>query len=153
MIRLTCLAVLALAGCAGAPPAQQAVGAANAPAVFSATSLQKLALHKVIEITGVIGAPATQDPAPDGTVYTWNTTTMDSTWVPTATMTAGFISSLPRGADSTGGGGQNMDREVKCRVRVTGGGDGYIKHIDFNGSRTGCDPVKSRIADWINKAG
>lgn len=148
-MRPGCLVVLALAGCAGAPPTPQA----SAPAVFDAASLQKLALHKVIELTGVIGAPTSQDPAADGTVYTWNTASMDSTWVPTPVMTAGFISSLPRGADSTGGGGQNVAREVKCRVRVTGGGDGTIRHIDFNGSHTGCDPVKGRVADWIHKVG
>ena len=150
MIRLGCLAVLALAGCASAPSAQQAA----APAVFDATSLQKLAGHKVLDLTGVIGAPDTQDPAADGIVYTWRTSSLDSTWVPTPVMTAGFISSLPKGADSSGGGGQNMDREIKCRVRVTGNGaNSYITHIDFNGSRAACEPVKSRIADWINKAG
>ncbi len=148
-MRPGCLVVLALAGCAGASPTQRA----SAPAVFDAASLQKLALHKVIDLTGVIGAPSSQDPAADGTVYTWNTASMDSTWVPTPVMTAGFISSLPRGADSTGGGGQNVAREVKCRVRVTGGSDGTIRHIDFNGSHTGCDPVKGRVADWINKVG
>ena len=149
-MRLTCLAVLALAGCASAPPTPQA---AAAPAVFDAGSLQKLAMHKVIDLTGVIGAPVSQDPAADGTVYTWVTSTMDSTWVPTPVMTSGFIASLPRGADSTGGGGQSVDRELKCRVRVTGAGDGYIRHIDFNGSHGGCDSVKSRVADWINRVG
>ena len=149
-MRLGCLAVFALAGCASTPPAQQAA----APAVFDATSLQKLATHKVLDLTGVIGAPSTQDPVADGIVYTWHTSSMDSTWVPTPVMTAGFISSLPKGADATGGGGQNLDREVKCRVRVTGSGaDSYIRHIDFNGSHPACDPIKSRIADWINKAG
>ena len=149
-MRLGCLAVLALAGCASAPPAPQAA----APAVFSAESLQKLAMHKVVELTGVIGAPTSQDRVADGVVYTWHTSSMDSTWVPTPTMTAGFISSLPKGADSTGGGGQNMTHEIKCRVRVTGdGADSYIKHIDFNGSHAACDPVKSRVADWINKVG
>ena len=149
-VHLAALAVLSLAGCAGAPSGQQAA----APAVFDATSLQKLAAHKVLDLTGVIGAPATQDPVVDGVVYTWHTSSLDSTWVPTPVMTAGFISSLPKGADATSGGGQNMDREVKCRVKVTGAGpDAYITHIDFNGSRTACDPIKSRIADWINKAG
>jgi hypothetical protein len=146
-MRLGCLAVLALAGCASAPPAA-------APAVFSDASLQKLAMHKVVELTGVIGAPSSQDPATDGVVYTWHTTSSDSTWVPTPAMTAGFISSLPKGADSTGGGGQNMAHEIKCRVRVIGdSADSYIKHIDFNGSHAACDPVKSRVADWINKVG
>jgi hypothetical protein len=148
-MRLTCLAVLALAGCASTPPAQQAA----APAVFNEASLQKLALHKVTDVTGVIGAPVTQDPAADGTVYTWKTVSSSTAWVPTPAMTAGFISSLPRGADSTGGGGQNLDREIKCRVRVTAGSDNYIRHIDFNGSRAACEPVKSQIADWINKVG
>ena len=149
-MRLQCLAVLALAGCAAASPGPQAA----APAVFDATSLQKLAMHKVVDLTGVIGAPSTQDPVADGVVYTWHTTTSDSTWIPTPAMTSGFISSLPKGADSTGGGGQNLDREIKCRVKVTGAGpDGYIRHIDFNGSRAACDPVKSRVADWINKVG
>jgi hypothetical protein len=148
-MRLTCLAVLALAGCASAPPAQQAA----APAVFSDTSLQKLALHKVTDVTGVIGAPISQDPAPDGTVYTWKTVSTSTAWIPTPVMTAGFISSLPSGADSTGGGGQNVNSVLKCRVRVTAGSDTYIRHIDFNGSRTACDPVKSQIADWINKVG
>ncbi len=152
-MRLTCLAALALAGCASAPPAQQAAAPAGEPAVLSATSLQKLALHKVTDVTGVIGAPISQDPAADGVVYTWKTVASSSTWVPTPVMTAGFISSLPRGADSTGGGGQNLDRELKCRVRVTAGSDYYIRHIDFNGSRTACEPVKSQIADWINKVG
>jgi hypothetical protein len=148
-MRLTCLAVLALAGCASAPPAQQAA----APAVFSDTSLQKLAMHKVTDMTGVIGAPVSRDPVPDGTIYTWKTTSKDSTWVPSPAMTAGFISSIPAGADSTGGGGQNLDREIKCRVRVTASADLYILHIDFNGSRAACDPVKSQIADWISKVG
>lgn len=146
-MRLGCLAVLALAGCASAPPAAP-------PAVFSDASLQKLAMHKVVELTGVIGAPSSQDPTTDGVVYTWHTASSDSTWVPTPAMTAGFISSLPKGADSTGGGGQNMAHEIKCRVRVTGdSADSYIKHIDFNGSHAACDPVKSRVADWINKVG
>ena len=149
-MRLGCLAVLALAGCAGAPPARQAA----APAVFTDASLQKLAMHKVVDLTGVIGAPSSQDRAPDGVVYTWHTSSTESTWVPTPTMTAGFISSLPAGNDSTGGGGQNMAHEIKCRVRVTGdSADSYIKHIDFNGSRAACDPIKSRVADWINKVG
>ena len=147
---LAAVAVLAgLAACAGAPTAHPSSG----PAVFDTTSLQKLATHKVIELTGVIGSPSTQDPVADGIVYTWHTSSLDSTWVPTPVQTAGFISSLPKGADSTGGGGQSMDREVKCRVRVTGGDQGYIVHIDFNGSHTACDPIKSRIADWINKVG
>jgi hypothetical protein len=149
-MRLQGLAGLALAGCAGAPPARQAA----APAVFDASSLQKLAMHKVVDLTAVIGAPTSQDPAADGTVYTWHTTSTDSTWIPTPVMNSGFISSLPRGSDATGGGGQNMDREIKCRVRVTGNGaDSYIRHIDFNGSRSACDPIKSRVADWINKVG
>ena len=150
MIRPGSLAVLALAGCASAPPTQQAAG----PAVFDATSLQKLAAHKVLDLTGVIGAPSTQDLVAGGVVVTWHTEVSDSTWVPTPVMTAGFISSLPKGADSTGGGGQNMSREMKCRVRVTGtSADGYVTHIDFNGSRAACEPVKSRIADWINRVG
>ena len=140
---------LALAGCAAMPPARQA----PSPAVFDATSLQKLATHKITDVTGVIGAPLFQDPAADGTVYTWNSKSSDSTWVPTPAMTAGFISGLPHGADNTGGGGQNLDREIKCRVRITAGADNYIRHIDFNGSRAACDPVKSQIADWINQVG
>jgi hypothetical protein len=111
-------------------------------------------MHKVVDLTGVIGAPSSQDSAPDGVVYTWHTSSTESTWVPTPTMTAGFISSLPAGNDSTGGGGQAMAHEIKCRVRVTGdSADSYIKHIDFNGSRAACDPIKSRVADWINKVG
>jgi hypothetical protein len=149
-MRLQCLVVLALAGCASGPPSRQAA----APAVFDAASLQKLAMHKVVELTGVIGAPSSQDAVADGKVYTWNTASLDSTWVPTPVMTSGFISSLPKGADSTGGGGQSMDREVKCRVKVTGAGpDAYITRIDFNGSRTACNPIKSRVADWINQVG
>ena len=124
-VHLAALTVLSLAACAGAPSGQQAA----APAVFDATSLQKLAAHKVVDLTGVIGAPDTQDPAVEGVVYTWHTSSLDSTWVPTPVMTAGFISSLPKGADS------------------------YIRHIDFNGSHIACDPIKSRIADWINRAG
>jgi hypothetical protein len=47
-----------------------------------------------------------------------------------------------------------MAHEIKCRVRVTGdSADSYIKHIDFNGSHAACDPIKSRVADWINKVG
>lgn len=148
-MRTTCFAVLALAGCASAPPGRPT----SAPAVFSATSLQKLASHTVTDVTGVIGAPVSQDPAVDGTVHTWKTTSRDSTWVPTPVMTVGFISGLPRGADSTGGGGQNLDRDIKCRVRITGGADDSIRHIDFNGSHAACDPVKSQITDWIDQVG
>ena len=146
------LTLAALAGCAsdGASHASAAAG----PAVFNEASLQKLAMHKVVDLTGVIGAPTSQDRVTDGIVYTWHTSSMDSTWVPTPAMTAGFISSLPAGADTTGGGGQNMAHEIKCRVRVTGNGpESYITHIDFNGSHAACDPIKSRVADWINKVG
>jgi hypothetical protein len=147
---LAAVAILAFAGCAGAPTTSQS----TAPAVFDAGSLQRLAQHKVVELTGVIGAPSSQDTVADGMVYTWVASSLDATWVPTPVMTSGFISSLPKGADSSGGGGQNMEREVKCRVRVTGSGpDSYIRHIDFNGSRTACDPIKSRVADWVNKVG
>ena len=148
MTRLGFVALLALAGCAGAPTAPQA-----APSAFTAESLQKLAAHKVTDVSGVIGAPSSHEPVAGGTAWVWNTASMDSTFVPTPVQTAGFISSLPKGADATGGGGQTMDREVKCKVRVDAGNDGYIQHIDFNGSHAACDSVKTRLANWINQVG
>ena len=148
-IRFAALAVLALAGCASessAPPAA-------APAALNAADLQKLALHKVGDISQVIGAPSSQEKTATGVLWQWNTAAMDTAYIPTPVQTSGFISSLPKGADSTGGGGQTVERELKCRVRVTAGNDGYIQHLDFNGSRTACDPVTRRLADWIGKVG
>jgi len=142
------LVVFALAGCAGAPTAPQ-----SASPALSADSLQRLALHQVRDTFSVIGAPATTEATADGTVYTWNATATDTTYVPNPAMASGFISSLPKGMDSTGGGGQNIDHEVKCKLRITGGNDGLIKHLDFNGPHSACDPVSRRLANWVNSAG
>jgi hypothetical protein len=144
-MRLTHLAVLALAACASAAPAQQT----TPPAVFNATSLDKLASHKATEVTGVIGAPVSRDPATEGTVYTWYSVPTGSTWVPTPVMTARALRSVPPGADSDGG--QDLDAESRCRVRITVDSDSDMRQIDFHGSRTACTLVKSQIADWLNK--
>ena len=146
-MRLACLAVLALtvAGCASAPSP-----APTAPAALTAVELQRLATRQARDTFGVIGAPNGTETTADGTVYMWRATASSLSYVPNPAMSSGFISSIPAGADATGGGGQNIEHDVICKVRVTAGKDGLIRHLDFNGPHSACDPVAKRLAAWVD---
>ena len=143
------LAVAALAGCA-------ADGAAHAPAaaseVMTSDTLSKLAMHQASDAFGVIGRPDASEKAGTGTLYIWAAKVNGSVYIPTPSMTAGFVGGLPGGMDQSGGG-QSYDHEVICRLRVNAGATGLIEHLDFNGPRAACDPVKQRLTNWIKALG
>ena len=143
------LAAATLAGCASE-------GAGHAPAaapeVMSAETLNKLATHKATDTFGVIGRPDANDKVGDGTLYIWAIKVNGSVYIPTPSMTAGFVGGLPGGMDQSGGG-QSYDHEVLCRLRVNAGATGLIEHLDFNGPRAACDPVKQRLTNWIKALG
>ena len=142
------LAVAALVGCASDGPSR-APAAAEA---MTSDTLTKLAMHQASDTFGVIGRPDSSEKAATGTLYTWQAKVTGSVYVPTPAMTAGFISSIPRGMDTTGGSGQAYDHEVVCRLRINAGATGLIEHLDFNGPHSACDPVKQRLATWVNAA-
>jgi len=143
------LAAATLAGCAS-NGAGRAPG--TAPEVMSSDTLDKLAMHKATDTFGVIGRPDTSEKSGSGTLYTWQAKVTGSVYIPTPAMTAGFIGGMPAGMEH-GGGGQNYDHEVICRLRINAGATGLIEHLDFNGPHAACDPVKQRLTDWIKAVG
>ena len=80
----------------------------------------------------------------------WRATATSLSYVPNPAMSSGFISSIPAGADATGGGGQNIEHDVICKVHITAGKEGLIRHLDFNGPHNACDPVAKRLAAWAD---
>ena len=143
------VAAATLAGCASEGPAH---APAAAPEVMSAETLNKLAMHQATDIFGVIGRPDANDKSVKGTLYIWAIKVNGSVYIPTPSMTAGFVGGLPGGMDQSGSG-QSYDHEVLCRLRVNTGATGLIEHLDFNGPRAACDPVKQRLTNWIKALG
>jgi hypothetical protein len=143
------LAAATLAGCAS-NGAAHAPG--SAPEVMSSDTLNKLAMHQATDAFSVIGRPDSSEKAANGTLYTWQAKVNGSVYIPTPAMTAGFIGGMPAGMEHSGGG-QVYDHEVICRLRLNAGPTGLIEHLDFNGPRTACDPVKQRLTYWIKAVG
>jgi hypothetical protein len=142
------LVVLALAGCAaGAPPPQAA------PDALTPEVLARLGTHHVQDLRDVLGPPEGSEKTAHGTRYTWQAAVRESTFVPTAAPVAGFIGKPPDGMDGTAGGGGNVDRDLRCRVRIDAGSTDLIEHLDFNGPRGACGPVTKRLAAWAAAAG
>ncbi len=138
-MRLAYLAVLALAGCAAAP----------APAT---SGFDRLLGHDVSDANKVLGAPAHQAQSGGDTVYTWFTTATGSTFLPSQVQTSGFIGS-PANDTSEGNGGSQATVATTCRLRMTTGDDKRIKHIDFRGPRSACNPVANAVEAWAKTPG
>jgi hypothetical protein len=143
------VAVAALAGCATDGPGR---APAAAPEVMTSETLNKLAMHHATDIFGVIGRPDASEKAGAGTLYIWAAKVNGSVYIPTPSMTAGFVGGLPGGMDQSGGG-QSYDHEVICRLRMNAGASGLIEHLDFNGPHAACDPVKQRLTTWVKAVG
>jgi hypothetical protein len=138
-MRLAHLAVLALAGCAtGTPPIEP--------------GFDRLMGHDVGDAMKVLGNPSSQAPAGGDTVYTWYAVTTGSTFLPSQVQTSGFIGN-PANDTSEGVGGSQATVATACRLRVTAGSDKKIKHIDFRGPRSACNPVSDAVEAWAKKQG